>query len=65
VEGAESALFANCRDWIGCVSHLIVETHAPYRNSDLFQHLTEANWPFEVLTEIKKRGVELCFLKRT
>lgn len=64
IEGAEAGLFARCRDWIGQVSHLIVETHTPYRNVDLYQHLREAGWEFDVLKELQEEKVGLCFLKR-
>jgi FkbM family methyltransferase len=63
IEGAEANLFAHCRDWIGQVSHLIVEAHAPYRNADLYQHLREADWEFDVLKELQEDKVGLCFLK--
>jgi FkbM family methyltransferase len=64
IEGAEAALFAGCRDWIGAVSHLIVETHAPYRNPDLYKQLRDAGWEFDVLKELQEEKVGLCFLKR-
>jgi len=64
IEGAESAVFADCREWIARVSHLIVETHAPYSNDDLYGHLRSAGWEFEVLKELQEDKVGLCFLRR-
>jgi hypothetical protein len=64
IEGTESELFANCKDWISRVDHLIVETLAPYRVADLTQHLREAGWPFDVLSEFQDDKLGLAFFRR-
>ena len=35
IEGGEATLFADCAPWIGCVSNVVVETHAPYTLASL------------------------------
>jgi FkbM family methyltransferase len=64
VEGAEAQIFVHCRDWMHRVSHLIVETHAPYRNSDLHQHLRDAGWEFDLLQDDQGKKVGMSFLRR-
>jgi FkbM family methyltransferase len=64
VEGTEAELFKNCSRWIGRVKHLVVETHAPYKLSDLYAELRAAGWDFEVTAEREDPFTGLCFLKR-
>jgi FkbM family methyltransferase len=65
IEGTETQLFANCKTWIGRVNHLIVETHAPYKLADLFQNLRQANWDFEILSQLQEDKVGLVFLRHS
>ncbi len=63
VEGAEAEIFVNCRNWIGRIGHLIVETHVPYRNEQLYADLRAAGWDFNILKETQEEKVGLVFLK--
>ncbi|HEY7120810.1 MAG TPA: FkbM family methyltransferase [Tepidisphaeraceae bacterium] len=46
VEGTEAELFVDCREWIGKVRHLIVETHPPYTPDRLFDDLKRGGWDY-------------------
>jgi FkbM family methyltransferase len=56
IEGAESEMMANCSEWIGRVSVLIIELHAPYFLPALKRDLEATNRKFSVLTG-EKGGV--------
>lgn len=64
IEGSEAELFAHCQEWIGSVSHLIVETHAPYKIDQLIRQLDQANWAFDILGLLQEANVGLAFLRR-
>ena len=65
VEGAEKEIFADCRDWIGCVRNLIVELHHPYSAEQFCQHLHRAGARFEVYHRASSNeNSELLFLER-
>ncbi len=51
VEGAERELFSDCAAWIGRVSRLAVETHAPYQLATLYQDLRRNHWEFDIHSE--------------
>jgi FkbM family methyltransferase len=42
IEGAEADVFADCRDWIGRVRHMIIELHHPYRSAAFLADLDRA-----------------------
>lgn len=64
VEGTEAELFKDCAPWIGRVKHLVVETHAPYRLSDLYTELRAVGWDFELTAQREDPVTGVCFLKR-
>ena len=63
IEGSERELFENCSPWIGCVKHLIVETHKPYLVSDLYANLRSAGWEFDVTFQLQEELVGIAFLR--
>ncbi|MEM0984250.1 MAG: FkbM family methyltransferase [Planctomycetota bacterium] len=44
IEGAEEELFADCRDWIGCVRAIVVEIHNAYTQDRLEADLSRNGW---------------------
>jgi FkbM family methyltransferase len=64
IEGAEADLFRRCDGWIGRVNHLVVETHMPFRNADLYELLRQRGWHPEVLEESQDEKVGLTFLRK-
>jgi len=63
IEGSERELIQDCTPWIGCVKHLIVETHKPYLVADLYDDLRSAGWDFDVTFELQEDPVGIAFLK--
>jgi FkbM family methyltransferase len=63
IEGSERELFGACADWIGRVKHLIVETHNPYKVSDLYNDLRTAGWQFNITFELQEDPVGIAFLR--
>jgi hypothetical protein len=57
-------LFATCREWIGCVKHLVCETHNPYVNDDLYKDLHDAGWEFDIALERQNEVDGIVFLRR-
>jgi len=52
VEGAEAEIFRDCREWIGLVENLIVETHLPRCSPEqLYDSLRANGWDFDVARE--------------
>jgi FkbM family methyltransferase len=64
IEGTERELFTDCVQWIGRVKHLVVETHAPYLNTDLYRDLRAAGWEFEIALERQNDVDGIAFLRR-
>lgn len=64
IEGSERELFAACAPWIGRVKHLVVETHAPYMNADLYTDLRSAGWEFDIAFERQTPVDGIVFLRR-
>ena len=44
VQGAEQAIFADCKSWISRVRNLIVEVHPPYTGDMLLADLAKNGW---------------------
>lgn len=64
IEGSERELFEHCAPWIGRVKHLVVETHSPYQNVDLYRDLRAAGWEFEITFERQAGWDGIVFLRR-
>lgn len=64
VEGAEIEVFANCREWIGNVRHLVVETHAPYSPQRLEADLARSGADFHLYKVETKGDLALAFLRQ-
>jgi FkbM family methyltransferase len=64
IEGSERELFAHCAPWIARVKHLIVETHRPYMNADLYNDLRSAGWNFDIAFERQAACDGIVFLRR-
>lgn len=64
IEGSEAELFADCRDWISRVRHLIVEVHRPYSPQRLYEDLKDCGWDFEVAQERSAGPHWVCFLRQ-
>lgn len=64
IEGSEVELLQTCHSWIGCVQHLVVETHYPYSPKELYSDLHRAGWSFDVLKEVDWGAAALCFLEK-
>lgn len=62
IEGAEAEVFASCAEWIGRVTRMIIETHAPYSPEALAADLARAGAPyrFTVLKSIGPVRLLLC-----
>ena len=65
IEGAEKELFEDCRDWIGRVRNIAVETHPPYTVDDLYAALRRNGWSFDILHEIRYTPAPRMFLRRS
>ena len=64
IEGAEKELFADCRNWIGRVRNIAIETHSPYTVDDFYNALRAADWPFEIVHEIRYTPAPRIFVRR-
>ena len=64
IEGAEKELFADCRNWIGRVRNIAIETHSPYTVDDFYKALRAADWPFEIVHEIRYTPAPRIFVRR-
>jgi FkbM family methyltransferase len=47
VQGAEKAIFENCRSWIARVRNMIIEVHPPYGPEDLMADLERNGWQWK------------------
>lgn len=61
VQGAEQAIFADCRSWISRVQNMIVEVHPPYTGDNLIADLQRNGWKWNRLVTHKTDNLWVLF----
>ena len=62
IEGSEKELFAECGEWIGLISNLVVELHKPYTEALFIQAIQRPDAQLKVITRTKLDDCPVLFL---